>query len=276
MKKGTFSNILLVIVLIAGLSLMLYPSFSNWWNSSRQTQVITRYAEAVASLDDEEYEPILESARKYNADLLTRFNSYLLEGDLEQRYWQELNFSGDGIMGYVEIPGINVMLPIFHGTEETVLQRAIGHLEWSSLPTGGESTHCVISGHRGLPSAKLFTDLDQMVIGDYFLIHVLNETLTYEVDQIRIVLPNETEDLLIQEGEDRCTLFTCTPYGINTHRLLVRGHRVDSLEMAEEVRVSADAVIIEKLVVAPFVLAPILLVMFIILLIPNPNQKKRR
>ena len=276
MKKGTFSNILLVIVLIAGLSLMLYPSFSNWWNSSRQTQVITRYAEAVASLDDEEYEPILESARKYNADLLTRFNSYLLEGDLEQRYWQELNFSGDGIMGYVEIPGINVMLPIFHGTEETVLQRAIGHLEWSSLPTGGESTHCVISGHRGLPSAKLFTDLDQMVIGDYFLIHVLNETLTYEVDQIRIVLPNETEDLLIQEGEDLCTLFTCTPYGVNTHRLLVRGRRVDNLEETQVVRVTADAVIIEKLVVAPFVLAPILLVMFIILLIPSPKKKKRR
>lgn len=276
MKKGTFSNILLVIVLIAGLSLMLYPSFSNWWNSSRQTQVITRYAEAVASLDDEEYEPILESARKYNADLLTRFNSYLLEGDLEQRYWQELNFSGDGIMGYVEIPGINVMLPIFHGTEETVLQRAIGHLEWSSLPTGGESTHCVISGHRGLPSAKLFTDLDQMVVGDYFLIHVLNETLTYEVDQIRIVYPDETEDLLIQEGKDLCTLFTCTPYGINTHRLLVRGRRVDNLEEAQVVRVTADAVIIEKLVVAPFVLAPILLVMFIILLIPNPKHKKRR
>lgn len=276
MKKGTFTNILLVIVLIAGLSLMLYPSFSNWWNSSRQTQVITRYAEAVANMDKEEYEPILESAKKYNADLLGRFNSYLLEGDLEQRYWQELNFSGDGIMGYVEIPDINVMLPIYHGTEETVLQIAIGHLKWSSLPTGGESTHCVISGHRGLPSARLFTDLDQMAVGDYFLIHVLNETLTYQVDQIRIVLPNETEDLLIQEGEDLFTLFTCTPYGVNTHRLLVRGRRVENLEEAQVVRVTADAVIIEKLVVAPFVLAPILLVMFIILLIPSPKKKKRR
>lgn len=276
MKKGTFSTVILIIVLIAGLSLMLYPSFSNWWNSSRQTQVITQYAEAVANMDDEAYAPILESARQYNGDLLNRFNSYLLEGDLKDRYWQELNFSGDGTMGFVEIPDIDVMLPIYHGTDETVLQVAIGHIEWSSLPTGGESTHCVISGHRGLPSARLFTDLDKLAVGDVFTLHVLNEILTYQVDQIKIVEPHITDDLMIVEGEDYCTLVTCTPYGVNSHRMLVRGTRIENAKEVKVKRVTADAVQIEPIIVAPVLAAPILLVLLIMLMIPKPKKKKRR
>ena len=177
------------------------------------------------------------------------------------------------VMGYIEIPEIGVELPIYHGTDEAVLQVAIGHLEWTSLPTGGESTHCVVSGHRGLPSARLFTDLDMRAVGDSFMLHVLDETLTYEVDQIRIVEPQEVDELLIQEGKDLCTLVTCTPYGINSHRLLVRGHRVENQAQAQTVRVTADAVIVEKLVVAPFVLAPILLVMFIWLLVSTRKRK---
>ena len=275
-RKGTFSTIILVLVMIIGLSLLLYPTVSDWWNSRVQSYAMSNYIQSVSVLDNDQYEELWNRAKEYNATLLDRTNQYRLEESQLPLYEQLLNVDGSGIMGYVEIPCINVSLPVYHGTSDAVLQIAIGHLDWTSLPTGGESTHCVVSGHRGLPSAKLFTDLDKMKTGDLFMLHVLDETLTYEVDQIRIVYPDETEDLLIQEGEDLCTLFTCTPYGINTHRLLVRGHRVDSLEMAEEVRVSADAVIIEKLVVAPFVLAPILLVMFIILLIPNPNQKKRR
>lgn len=179
-------------------------------------------------------------------------------------------------MGYVEVPSINVELPLYHGTSDPVLQVAIGHLEWSSLPTGGESTHCVVSGHRGLPSARLFTDLDKLVVGDYFMLHVLDETLTYEVDQIRIVEPYELDELRIQEGKDLCTLVTCTPYGINSHRLLVRGHRVENLEEAVAVRVTADALVVEKLVVAPFVLAPILLLMLVWLLLATPKRKKNR
>lgn len=275
-RKGTLSTILLCLMLIIGLSLLLYPSFSNWWNSWHQMDSIVRYAENVANLNEEAYMEILERAKLYNAELLDRANEYLLSDELQERYDNELNFSGNGIMGYVEIPTINVHLPIYHGTDENVLQVAIGHLEWTSLPTGGESTHCVLSGHRGLPSARLFTDLDKLVVGDYFMLHVLDETLTYEVDQIRIVEPHETDDLLIQEGKDLVTLVTCTPYGVNSHRLLVRGHRVDNLEEAQVVRVTADAMIIEKAAVVPFVLAPILLVLLIILLVSTRKKRNRR
>ena len=276
MKKGTLSNVLLVLILVVGLSLLLYPSFSDWWNSSRQTQVITQYAEAVANLDNEFYDGILESAREYNASLVGRFNSYLLTEEQEARYHSEMNFSGDGIMGYVDIPAIDVELPIYHGTEEEILQVAIGHIEWSSLPVGGESTHCVVSGHRGLPSAKLFTDLDKMEVGDIFILNVLNEVLTYQVDQIKIVLPHETDDLLIVEGEDYCTLVTCTPYGVNSHRMLVRGTRIDNIEEAKVVRVTADAVRIEPIIVAPLLAIPVLLVLFIALLIPKPKKNRRK
>lgn len=275
MKKSTLTNILLTIVLVVGLSLVLYPSFSDYWNSSRQTQIITHYAEAVASLDNEEYDHVLESARQYNATLLDRDIGHVLNEAQQARYDQELNFSGDGIMGYLEIPSIGLSLPVHHGTEEEVLQVAIGHIEWSSLPTGGAGTHCVVSGHRGLPSARLFTDLDQLAVGDYFMLNVLDLLLTYEVDKILIVEPDEIDTLMIEEGKDLCTLVTCTPYGINSHRLLIRGHRVENLEVAQTVRVTADAVVVQKLVVAPFLLVPILLVMLAFLLAPKRKKNRR-
>jgi len=275
MKKGTLSNIMLILVMIVGLSLLLYPTFSDWWNSSRQTQVITQYAEAVANLDNKSYDGILQSAQEYNASLVERFNSYLLTDEQKARYNHELNVSGDGIMGYVEIPSIHVALPVYHGTAEEVLQVAVGHIEWSSLPTGGESTHCVVSSHRGLPSARLFTDLDKMAVGDVFMINVLNQIMTYQVDQIKIVLPHETEDLLIVEGEDYCTLVTCTPYGINSHRMLVRGARIENIEEPKVIRVTADAVQIEPILVAPAVAAPILLILLIILMLPKAKNKRR-
>jgi sortase A len=275
MKKGTLSNLILILVLVAGLSLMLYPSFSDYWNSSRQTQIITHYAEAVASMDNDAYDEIWESAREYNASLVGRDNGYLLSEEQKARYNNELNFAGDGIMGYVEIPDINVMLPIYHGITEEVLQVAIGHIEWSSIPAGGESTHCVVSGHRGLPSARLFTDLDKLGEGDVFMLNVLNQVLTYQIDQIKIVEPHETEELMIEEGEDYCTLVTCTPYGINSHRMLVRGTRIENLEEVKVKRVIADAVQIEPVIVAPVLAAPMLLVLLISLLFPK-NKKNRR
>ena len=215
---------------------------------------------------------ILYEARAYNEELLNRDNRFALTDTQSLRYEELLNIS-DGIMAYIEIPSIQVSLPIYHGTSEPVLQIAVGHLDWTSLPVGGESTHCALSGHRGLPSARLFTDLDKMVVGDLFMIHVLDETITYEVDQIKIVEPHESEDLLVEAGKDLVTLVTCTPYGVNTHRLLVRGHRVENLAEVQTVRVTADAVIVEKLIVAPFLLVPLLLLVLLIIAIP---KKKRR
>lgn len=273
MKKH-LSTILLLLVFIVGLSLLLYPSFADWWNSFHQTQAIATYSEQVADIDDEKYEEIWNAAWDYNQSLLKRTNSYLLSDAQKAEYDSLLDVGGTGVMGYIEIPSIKVALPIYHGTDEAVLQVAVGHLEWTSLPVGGESTHCVVSGHRGLPSAKLFTDLDQMQVGDTFVFRILDEVLTYEVDQIRIVEPSDTSELSIIKGKDLCTLITCTPYGINSHRMLVRGHRVDNAEEARVVRVTADATQIEPIIVAPIVAAPMLLVLLVILMIPKP--KKRR
>lgn len=256
-----------------GLSLLLYPSFSNYWNSFTQSRAITSYAEQVAHIGSEEYEQIWKAAREYNESISERRNVYLLDDEQKAEYESLLNAGKNGIMGYIEIPSIGCLLPIYHGTEESVLSVAVGHLEWSSLPVGGESTHCVLSGHRGLPSAKLFSELDKVKEGDYFTLTVLDEVLTYEVDQIRIVYPDETDDLLIEEGKDYCTLITCTPYGVNTHRLLVRGHRVDNIEYAQEVRITSDAMIIEKLVVVPFVLAPILVLMTVWLVFTGKKHR---
>jgi sortase A len=275
MKKGTITNLILVLVFIAGLSLLLYPSFSDYWNSLHQSRAITVYADNVAELDKESYQHILDAAVDYNKGLLLRENQFSLTAEQRAAYPEMLNLAGNGIMGYIEIPNIKCSLPIYHGIDETVLQVAIGHIEWTSLPTGGESTHCVLSGHRGLPSAKLFSELDKLREGDLFMIRVLDELFTYEVDRILIVEPSEVDSLLIEEGKTYCTLVTCTPYGINTHRMLVRGHRIENLAQAQIVRVTADAVVIEKLVVAPFVLAPILLIMLLSLLIPKPKKHRR-
>ena len=273
-KKGNFTTLLLILVLLAGLSLLLYPSVSDYWNSFHQTRAIATYAEKVANLNQDQYDEIWAAAESYNASLTDRVNAYLLSDAQKEEYQQLLNVSGLGVMGYIEIPSIDCSLPIYHGTEESVLQIAVGHLEWSSLPVGGESTHCVLSGHRGLPSAKLFTNLDKLQTGDIFMLRVLDNVLTYEVDQILIVEPQETEALRIEEGKDYCTLVTCTPYGINTHRLLVRGHRIDNIEEAKTVRVTADAIQIEPLLVAPVVAIPILLLLLILLLLPKQPRKK--
>ena len=268
------STIVLVILLLIGLSLLLYPTVSDYWNSFHRTRAIATYAENVAALDNASYDAIWDAARQYNRNLCSRSNSFLLSEEQKAEYESLLDISGQGVMGYIEIPEIDVSLPIYHGTEDPVLQVAIGHLEWSSLPVGGESTHCVLSGHRGLPSAKLFTNLDKLREGDIFLLRILDEVLTYEVDQILIVEPQEVGALQIVEGQDYCTLVTCTPYGINTHRLLVRGHRIDNVEEAKTVRVTADAVQIEPLLVAPIVAIPILLLLLILLLLPKRPKTK--
>ena len=274
MKKH-LSTILLFLVFFIGLSLLLYPTFSDWWNSMHQSRAISTYSEAVANMNNEEYDKIWSAAWDYNRSLVDRPNDYLLSEEQWENYNALLDIGQNGIMGYIEIPKIDVTLPVYHGTSEAVLQVAIGHLEWTSLPVGGAGSHCVVSGHRGLPSAKLFTDLDKMEVGDTFLLRILDEVLTYEVDQIKIVEPHVTQDLLIVEGEDLVTLVTCTPYGINTHRMLVRGHRIETQEVKAVRRVTADAIQIEPVIVAPFVAAPMLLILLIALLIPKPKKNRR-
>lgn len=272
MKKHG-STIILFFILLMGLSLMLYPSFADWWNSFHQSRAVATYSEQVANLDDDQYATLWSAAWDYNRSLTERVNSFILDDEQKQAYENLLNIGGNSIMGYIEIPSIKVVLPIYHGTNEAVLQIAVGHLDWTSLPVGGESSHCVLSGHRGLPSARLFTDIDQMVVGDIFTMRVLDEILTYQVDQIRIVEPHITDDLLIREGEDYCTLVTCTPYGINSHRLLVRGTRIANLEEVRIARVTADAMQIDPMLVAPLVAAPILLILFIYILIPKRKHR---
>lgn len=262
MKKH-LSNIILIAILLAGLSLLLYPTVSDYWNKFHQSQAIANYAEAVADLDNETYEKLWSDAKAYNETLWSRGNRYSMSEEEYQEYESLLNVSGNGIMGYIEIESINCYLPVYHGVEESVLQIAVGHIEGSSLPVGGPGTHCVLSGHRGLPSAKLFTDLDQLREGDVFVLRVLDETLTYEIDQIHIVLPEEIQDLDLINGMDYCTLVTCTPYGINSHRMLVRGHRIENLADASSIRVTADAMQLKPILITPILMAPMLLLLMI-------------
>lgn len=271
MKRITnhLTTILLFLVMIVGLSLLLYPTISDYWNSFHSSQAISAYAENVANMDENQYEDVWSAAWNYNQSLTARGTNFALSTEQKNQYEECLDVSGLGIMGYIEIPQISVTLPIYHGTEESVLQIAVGHLEWSSLPVGGESSHCVLSGHRALPSAKLFTDLDKLQEGDIFLLRVLDEVLTYEVDKISIVEPTEVSSLEIVEGEDLCTLVTCTPYGINTHRLLLRGRRIENMEESRNIRVTADAMQIEPLLVAPVIAMPILLLLLLLLLMPK-------
>lgn len=273
MRKGIVSTVILILVFLVGLSLLLYPTVSDYWNSLHQSKAIAGYAEEVANLDDDIYEQLWADAQAYNEKLFHSNHSLSLSEEEWPEYEAQLNVSGNGIIGYIEIAKINCTLPIYHGTDETILQIAIGHIEGSSLPVGGESTHSVLSGHRGLPSAKLFTDLDQLTEGDTFVLRILDEALTYEVDQILIVEPHEIEALAIEEGKDYCTLVTCTPYGVNSHRLLVRGHRVENAKEALAVRVTADAMQIEPVIVAPLVAVPMLFVMLIALLVKTRRKK---
>jgi sortase A len=274
--KKKLSTIILVIVFFVGLSLLLYPSVSDYWNSFHQSQVISEYTEKVAEMDDDEYEAVLKSAREYNSWLaMRRFNLKLSESEREV-YNSMLNISEDGAMGYIEIPSIDCTLPIYHGSDDTVLMVGVGHIEGSSLPVGGKSTHCVLSGHRGLPSAKLFSALDRMEVGDVFMLKTLDEVLTYEVDQILVVTPDDVSALQIVPGEDYCTLVTCTPYGVNTHRLLVRGKRTTNLASSGEIRVTADALQIEPMIAAPFAAIPIFTLMIVCLFVRNRKRRIKR
>ena len=271
--RNKLTTILLVLAFFAGLSLLLYPTVSDYWNSLHASQAVADYAENVRNLEAEKYEQVLQDARNYNQMLPYKHTTFALSEEDKGAYDTLLDISGTGVMGYIEIPTINISLPVYHGTEDAVLQIAVGHLEWSSLPVGGEDTHCVLSGHRGLPSAKLFTNLDKLVVGDKFVMRVLDEVLTYEVDQILIVEPTDVSTLIIEAGKDLCTLVTCTPYGINSHRLLVRGHRIENQEEAQAIRVTSDAIQIEPLIVAPAVALPMLLVLLMILLVSGGKTK---
>ena len=270
--KNKLTTILLILALFAGLSLLLYPTVSDW-NSLHASQAVADYAENVRNLEAEKYEQVLQDAKSYNQMLPYKQTTFALSEEEKEAYDALLDISGTGVMGYIEIPTVNISLPVYHGTEDAVLQIAVGHLEWSSLPVGGESTHCVLSGHRGLPSAKLFTNLDKLVAGDKFIMRVLDEVLTYEVDQILIVEPTDVSTLMIEAGKDLCTLVTCTPYGINSHRLLVRGHRIENQDEAQAIRVTSDAIQIEPLIVEPAVALPMLLVLLVILLVSGGKTK---
>lgn len=268
-KKG--STILLFLIFIAGLTILAYPTISDWWNSFHSSRAIMSYAETVSGLSEEEYNRLYAEAEAYNRRILERDNPFLPSEEEKAEYGSILNVEGNGIMGYIEIPMINASLPIYHGTSESVLQVAIGHLDWTSLPVGGESTHAVVSGHRGLPSAELFTKLDRLVVGDQFMLYVLNEVLTYEIDQILIVLPEDVSALQISPGKDYCTLVTCTPYGINTHRILVRGHRVET-ETVRNIRVTSEAIQVEPMLVAAVVAVPLLIVLFAAMFVSDGRE----
>ena len=264
MKKNK-STIILILVFFVGLSVMLYPTISDYVNQLHQTRAVANYAADVDKLSDADYTAYFEAADAFNAQIAADPDA-LYFPDRFPSYESTLDVTGTGIMGYITIEKIGVELPIYHGTSDAVLQVAAGHLEGTSLPVGGASTHAVISAHRGLPSAKLFTNLDQLEVGDTFTITVLDRTLTYEVDNISIVLPTETESLKVSEGKDYITLMTCTPYGINTHRLLVRGRRITAPDKLKHIRVTSDAIKIEPILTAPIMALPLLLVLLFWLL----------
>lgn len=275
MKKNR-STIILILIFLVGLSVMLYPTVSDYVNQRHQSRALASYDETVNEMSDADYTAYFEAADAYNQRLAATPNSFFTPEQVSG-YDETLDVSGTGIMGYITIPKISVELPIYHGTDEGVLQVAAGHLEGSSLPVGGAGTHAVISAHRGLPSAKLFTNLDELEVGDRFTITVLNRVLTYEVDQISIVLPTEIDQLLPTEGMDYVTLMTCTPYGINTHRLLVRGKRVETTESQKHIRVAADAFRIEPIIVAPILAIPMLLAALVgVLVAPHLRKRSKR
>lgn len=263
MKKSKI-GLILVLMLFVGVCGLLYPSVSQYWNSKTQTRAVENYQEILNSLKQEDYDAFFQEADAYNG-ALSALKDPLTEYRQVTGYNDLLNVTGSGIMGYISIPKLGVELPLYHGISAEVLNIACGHLEGTSLPIGGESTHSVLSAHRGLPHARLFTDLDMMEEGDIFTITVLDKTLTYQVDQIKVVRPNEIDDIKIVAGEDLCTLLTCTPYGINSHRLLVRGTRIENA--APKLYVTSNAYKIDSLVATPVVAAPILLALLIVLMV---------
>ena len=274
MKKIKISTIVLILIFLVGLSLLLYPTVSDYWNSLHQSQAIVEYSRRVEEMDGELYEKLWNEAIEYNRALADRADRFEMTRADRQEYESLLNVSGNGIMGYIEVPAINCSLPIYHGTNEAVLQTSIGHLEGSPLPTGGAGTHCVVSGHRGLPSARLFTNLDKLTEGDIFILKVLDQTLTYEVDQILTVDPYDLSALAIDPQQDYCTLVTCTPYGINTHRLLVRGHRVENRTQTQDITEARDISQVNPVLILS--LAAGVIIILIIILLVRARRKNRR
>ena len=259
---------LLVLLLLAGIGVMAYPSFSNWWNSMHASRAIASYAQRVAETDRTQLEAMLSAAREYNRALAEKPNQYVMTDEELGLYKSLLDPGGTGLMAYVSIPSLKQEIPVYHGTDESVLQTAVGHLEWTSLPVGGENTHAVLSGHRGLPRAKLFSDLDRLKVGDYFTVTVLDQTVAYVVDQILVVLPEETGDLKIVPGGDYCTLLTCTPYGINSHRLLVRGRRTVLPEAAPQTEILQEVSKDDPLWIRiPMIAIPVMFVLLFVLVI---------
>lgn len=272
-KRNVISTAILVVLLLVGLSVMLYPTVSDWWNSRVQTRAIATYNQSVEQMDTGDKERLLMEAHSYNATL-SHLTAPFTNWEDARNYGKILDISGTGIMGYISIPKIQVELPIYHGTSAEVLNVAVGHLQGSSFPVGGENTHAVISAHRGLPSAKLFSDLDQLVEGDTFTVTILDEVLTYEVEKIFIVKPDELDKLAIIPGGDYVTLMTCTPYGVNSHRLLVRAHRVDTV-YPHNVKVAADAVQLDSMSVVPFIAAPLFVGLLVFWIVSSRRQKTR-
>lgn len=268
------STIILCITFITGLSLLLYPTVSNYWNAQHQTQAVVDYTERIEKMDDSEKLNEIGRAEDYNSMLIDNGRRFSPNKEEKENYNSILSVDDNGMMGYITVPELRLKLAIYHGVDESVLQVGIGHIEGSSLPVGGDSTHCVISGHRGLPSAKLFTDIDKLVVGDVFMLHVYDEMLTYEIDQILIVEPEDYSALAIEEGKDYCTLITCTPYGINTHRLLVRGHRAEN-KAIDGTRVTSDAIKVNKYLVIAGISILLLMMYYLLVLIVKLYKKKR-
>ncbi|MBQ7715305.1 MAG: class C sortase [Clostridia bacterium] len=263
--KKKLTTIIPIIVFIIGLAIFLYPTIANYWNSFTQTRAIGQYAQAVDNLDDEEYEKMIEEAVEYNKAIAETGIRWKMSDAERETYEQTLNVGGSGMMSYIEIPKIGITLAVYHGTNDEVLTRSIGHIEGSSLPVDGESVHCILSGHRGLPSAKLFSELDEITDGDTFMIRTLNEVYTYEVDQIRVVEPSDLSELTLVKGKNYCTLVTCTPYGVNTHRLLVRGHLIET-DDSREIMILAEALQIKTTYVALVIAVPVLILLTIVAL----------
>ena len=274
-KNGLTSTILLVAIFLIGLCVLLYPTVSDFWNEKRQSQAIMNYDDLLVDLTPEDFSEHFRKAEEYNRKLKLISFPFLGYSELDDEYYSTLDVNGDGMMGYITIEKIKVQLPIYHGTSDKVLNSAVGHLEGSSLPIGGESTHSVLSAHRGLPSAKLFTNLDKMVVGDIFTITVLDRTITYQVDQVLIVLPDEINELNVVNGEDYCTLVTCTPYGINTHRMLVRGTRIENIEKPKKVNILTEAYQVDPLIVTPAVAIPILAALLVFLMVKSSKNNKK-
>lgn len=274
-KRISLSTIILTVILLTGLGVMLYPTVSDYWNSFHQTRAIANYDAVVAELDETDYEALFQAAEEYNEKLRELGAPFSEHEELSELYYSVLDVAGNGIIGYINIPKINVNLPVYHGTSDSVLNVAVGHLEGSSLPIGGESRHSVLSAHRGLPSAKLFTNLDQLEVADIFTITVLNRVLTYEVDQILIVEPTQMEALNVTRGKDYVTLLTCTPYGINSHRMLVRGHRVENID-DRVIVVTPDAQRIPTYYVIPAVGVPLLFVSLVIMLAVSGKKRPKK